>query len=181
LQEFNAEAHPGTSYFNSVQNLAKSSLALERQRLLPDLNVSVFQGTNNGLNARNYNGFQVGIALPIWFGTNKSKINAAKIETMIIADEYENYKIKLQSQYDGLLSDLKRFEEMVHYYETTGKSLAKELTITATKSFQNGEINFLQYVQLIESAKNIEINYLQNLNKYNTTVLELNHLTMKYP
>ena len=181
LQEFNAEAHPGTSFFNSVQNLAKYSLALERQRLLPDLNVSVFQGTNNGLNARNYNGFQVGIALPIWFGTNKSKINAAKIETMIIADEYENYKIKLQSQYDGLLSDLKRFEEMVHYYETTGKSLAKELTITATKSFQNGEINFLQYVQLIESAKNIEINYLQNLNKYNTTVLELNHLTMKYP
>jgi cobalt-zinc-cadmium resistance protein CzcA len=177
LEEFNTTDHPGMLYFNSAENLAKSSLALERQRLLPDLNVSVFQGTNNGLNARNYNGFQVGIAVPLWFGANKSKINAAKTETMIIADEYENYKIQLQSKYDGLFSDLKKFQETVDYYETTGKNLSKELTMTASKAFQNGEIDFLQYVQLLESAKNIEINYLQNLNKYNTTVLELNYIT----
>lgn len=177
LEEFNTADHPGMLYYNSAENLAKSSLALERQRLLPDLNVSVFQGTNDGSNARIYNGFQVGIAVPLWFGANKSKINAAKTETMIIEDEYENYKIQLQSKYDGLLSDLKKFQETVDYYETTGKRLSKELTTTASKAFQNGEIDFLQYVQLLESAKNIEINYLQNLNKHNTTVLELNYLT----
>ena len=177
LEEFNIANHPGMLYYNSAETLAKSSLSLERQKLLPDLQFSVFQGTNNGLNARNYNGFQVGIAVPLWFGANKSKINAAKTETMIVANEFENYKIQLQSKYDGLLSDLKKFQETVDYYETTGKNLSKELTTTASKAFQNGEIDFLQYVQLLESAKNIEINYLQNLNKYNNTVLELNYLT----
>jgi cobalt-zinc-cadmium resistance protein CzcA len=177
LEEFNIANHPGMLYYNSAETLAKSSLSLERQKLLPDLQFSVFQGTNNGLNARNYNGFQVGIAVPLWFGANKSKINAAKTETMIVANEFENYKIQLQSKYDSLLSDLKKFQETVDYYETTGKNLSKELTATASKAFQNGEIDFLQYVQLLESAKNIEINYLQNLNKYNNTVLELNYLT----
>ena len=96
---------------------------------------------------------------------------------MIIADESENYKIKLESKYQGLLSDLKKFQEGVDYYETTGNKLAKELTSSASKSFKNGEIDFLQYVQLLESAKNIRITYLQNLNGYNAAVLELNYLT----
>ena len=83
----------------------------------------------------------------------------------------------MQSKYDALLSDVKKYQETVDYYETAGRALSKELTTTASKAFQNGEIDFLQYVQLLESAKNIEINYLQNLNKYNNTVLELNYLT----
>ena len=177
LKEFTLADHPGLMYYNSAENLAKTSLSLERQKLLPDLHLSVFQGTNNGVNAKNYNGFQVGIAVPLWFGANKSKINAAKTETLIIANEYENYKIQLQSKYDALLSDVKKYQETVDYYETAGRALSKELTTTASKAFQNGEIDFLQYVQLLESAKNIEINYLQNLNKYNNTVLELNYLT----
>jgi len=177
LDDFSIANHPGILYYNTIENLAKSSLSLERQKLLPDLQFSVFQGTNNGVNAKNYNGFQLGVAIPLWFGANKSKINAAKTETFIVANEYENYKIQLQSKYDALLSDIKKYQETVDYYETAGRALSKELTTTASKAFQNGEIDFLQYVQLLESAKNIEINYLQNLNKYNNTVLELNYLT----
>jgi len=177
LEELNMTNHPGMLYYNSAETLAKSSLSLERQKLLPDLHFSIFQGTNNGVNARNYNGFQVGVAVPLWFGANKAKINAAKTETLIVANEYENYKIQLQSKYNALLSDLKKYQETVDYYETTGRNLSKELTINASKAFKSGEIDFLQYVQLLESSKNIEINYLQNLNQYNNTVLELNYLT----
>ena len=111
----------------------------------------------------------------VW--SKQVKNQCGKTETFIVANEYENYKIQLQSKYDALLSDVKKYQETVDYYETAGRALSKELTTTASKAFQNGEIDFLQYVQLLESAKNIEINYLQNLNKYNNTVLELNYLT----
>ncbi|TYC17801.1 CusA/CzcA family heavy metal efflux RND transporter [Bizionia gelidisalsuginis] len=177
LQQTNLKNHPGILYYDSAEKLSKYSLSLERQRLLPDLHISVFQGTNNGENAKRYNGFQAGVSIPLWFGANKAKINAAKIETMIMADESENYKIQLESKYQGLLSDLNKFQEAVDYYDITGGKLAIELTKSASKSFQNGEIDFLQYVQLLESAKNIQITYLQNLNDYNATVLELNYLT----
>lgn len=177
LQQSNFSDHPGILLYDSAQKLSKSSLSLERQKLLPDLHISVFQGTNNGVNAKRYNGFQAGISIPLWFGANKAKINAAKTETLIMADESENYKIQLESKYQGLLSDLKKFQEAVDYYEITGGKLAKELTTSASKSFRNGEIDFLQYVQLLESAKNIQITYLQNLNAYNATVLEINYLT----
>ncbi|SFN94158.1 CusA/CzcA family heavy metal efflux RND transporter [Salegentibacter flavus] len=176
LQQPDFSDHPGILYYDSAQKLSKVSLSLERQRLLPDLHISAFRGTTNGLDSKRYNGFQAGISIPLWFGANKAKINAAKTQTLIMADESENYKIQLKSRYQGLLSDLKKFQEAVDYYEITGGKLAKELTTNASKSFQNGEIDFLQYVQLLESAKNIQITYLQNLNAYNATVLELNYL-----
>ncbi len=177
LKELNIEEHPGMLYYDSAQKVSNSMLSLERQRLLPDLQFSVFQGTNNGLDAKRYNGFQAGISIPLWFGANKSKINAAKTQTMIATDEYENYKVQLQARYQGLQSDLKKFQEAVAYYENSGEKLSEELAMNASKAFQNGEIDFLQYVQLLESAKNIEITYLINLNAYNTTILELNYLT----
>jgi len=169
--------HPGLLYYETAKQLSETSLSLERQHLLPDLNFSVFQGTNNGLNAKNYSGFQAGVSIPLWFGANKSKINAAKTQTMIIENEYENYKIQLNSKYKSLQSDLKTYKDALNYYNTTGENLSKELTSNASNAFQNGEIDFLQYVQLLESATKIKINYLQNLFDYNSTILELNYLT----
>lgn len=177
LQEWNVAENPGIRYFEASKALSKTALSLERQRLLPDLQFSVFQGTNSGLNAKQYAGFQAGVAIPLWFGANKSKINAAKTETMIMDNEFENYKIQLESKYRALLSDLKKFEEAVNYYDQTGKNLSNELISNASKAFQSGEIDFLQYVQLLESSKSIEINYLQNLYAYNSTILEINYLT----
>lgn len=179
LKKLNIEDHPGFSFYNSAKSLAESSLSLEKQMLLPDIHFSIFQGTNDGVNSTNYNGFQVGLGIPLWFGANKSKINAAKTQINILTHEFENYKIKLQSRYNALLTDLKKYRETIDYYETTGKNLSKELTKTASKAFKSGEIDFLEYVQLLESAKNIEINYLQNLMKYNNTVLEINYLSFQ--
>ncbi|NEW78871.1 MAG: CusA/CzcA family heavy metal efflux RND transporter [Gelidibacter sp.] len=177
LQKWNVAEHPKIQYFEASKALSKTTLSLERQRLLPDLQFSVFQGTNNGLNAKQYQGFEAGVAIPLWFGANKSKINAAKTEVLILENELENYKIQLEANYQGLLSDLKKFEEAINYYNQTGKKLANALTLNASKAFQSGEIDFLQYVQLLENAKNIEISYLNNLFEYNSTVLELNYLT----
>ena len=176
LTELNVSSHPGLAYFNAIENITNSTLSLEKQRLLPDLQFSVFHGTN-GINSKSYNGFEVGLGVPLWFGSQASKIRAAKTEKLIVSNEYDNYKIQLEAKYNGLLSDLKKYEETITYYENTGKMLSNELTSNASKAYKNGEIDFLQFVQFLESAKNIEINYLINLNKYNNTILELNFLT----
>jgi len=46
----------------------------------------------------------------------------------------------------------------------------------ARKAFRSGEINFLQYTQLLDNAKKIESDYLYQLLQYNLTVLEANYL-----
>ncbi|MCK0130010.1 CusA/CzcA family heavy metal efflux RND transporter [Flavobacteriaceae bacterium F08102] len=176
LNGFSIENHAGVSLHEVAESIAQSSLSLEKQRLLPDIHLSVFQGFNNDVTTKRYNGFQVGLSVPLWFGEHKSKIKAAKTGVLIAADELANYKKQLQATYDNLLADLKKFKQAVEYYEETGKKLSNELTTSAVKAFKSGEIDFLQYVQLLESAKNIKITYLQSLNGYNNTVLALNFL-----
>lgn len=168
--------HPALNYYNDALDLSNQQLALERQKLLPDLNAAVFQGRNNGTGTQTFSGFQVGVAIPLWFGTQKSKIAATKTETSILASESDNYKIQLAAKYQALQSDLRQYEEGLQYYESTGQKLSAETLFHAEKAFQNGEINFLEYTQLLENAKSIETNYLSTLHKYNRAVLEANYL-----
>ena len=169
-------AHPALSYYANVLKLSKQEVLLEKQKLLPDINASIFRGSNNGSGITTYSGFQVGVAIPLWFGAQKSKIAAAKTETTILETEISNYKIQLTSRYKAMQSDLRQYDEGLTYYESTGKKLSEETLFYADKAYQNGEINFLQYAQLLENAKSFESNYLKSLFQYNMTVLELNYL-----
>ncbi|MEQ8237993.1 MAG: CusA/CzcA family heavy metal efflux RND transporter [Cyclobacteriaceae bacterium] len=168
--------HPALSYYEDAMTLSSQQLSLEKQKLLPDLNATVFQGSNNGIGDQTFSGFQIGVGIPLWFGGNRSKIIAAKTETSILEYESDNYKEQLTSNYKALQSDLRQFEEGLQYYQSSGKKLAEETLFHATQAFQNGEINFLQYTQLLDNTKSIESNYLTTLFQYNMTALEANYL-----
>lgn len=176
LVPLDSSENPLLKYYANALNLADRELSLEKHKLLPDLNASYFNGVNNGTGTRSYSGFQVGAAIPLWFGSQKSKIAAAKTGTNILSSQKENFKIQLTAKYQALESDLRKFEEGLNYYQSTGKELSEKTLYHAVKAFQNGEINFFQYIQLLENAKNIETNYLTTLFQYNMTVLEANYL-----
>ena len=168
--------HPMLRYFSDRMDLADSKIALEKQNLLPDINASVFRGTNNGPGVQQFSGFQVGVGIPLWFGAQKSKIQAAEIGISIAAAETKNYKWQLISKYRALLSDLNKYQEALDYYDTTGSRLSQQTIKHATQAYQNGEVDFLQYVQLLENALSIESDYLMALFQYNLTVVESNYL-----
>ena len=168
--------HPGLMYYKQAVHLSENTLNVEKQRLLPDLHLSYFQGTNNGVNAQIYQGFQAGIGIPLFFGAQKSKIGASKVETELLQKKAENYSIQLQSKYNQLKAKLSKYQEAINYYEQNGKTLSHELINTSTKAFQNGEIDFVQLILSLENAKNIEMTYLENLYNYDKTVLGINYL-----
>lgn len=145
--------HPTLSYYADAMKLSSQLVDLEKQKLMPDLNATVFQGTNNGTGTQAYAGFQVGVAVPLWFGSQKAQIKAAKTGELILAAEHDNYKLQLMAKYQALQADLRQYNEGLTYYESTGKTLAKETIFYANQAYANGEINFLQYTQLLENAK----------------------------
>lgn len=177
LVAFDSINHPVLNYYTNALELSNQVVALEKQKLLPDVNASVFRGTNDGEGIQTYSGFQVGMAIPLFFGSQKSKIQAAKTGESIVEAESDNYKIQLRSRYEALLSELRQHEEGLLYYESKGKNLSRETLFHANKAYQSGDINFLEYAQLLENAKKIEFNYLYALFQYNKTVLEVNYLT----
>ena len=75
-----------------------------------------------------------------------------------------------------MMTGLEKYSESITYYEQTGKQLSAELIRNAQKSHVAGEIDFFRFVQSVENAVAIELNYLENLSMYNELVLEINFL-----
>ncbi len=177
LQLNDLAQNSGILLYDQRNMLFKAKSGFENQQLLPDISFDYFQGTNTGLGENLY-GYQVGLKIPLLFSGNASKIKAAKIAKNIAIEESLDYKNRLQLKYEQLIGQLRKYEEALKYYENSGKNLSDEILKTASISFQNGEIDFFQYIQSLENAYSINISYLENLNKYNQTVIALNHLTL---
>jgi cobalt-zinc-cadmium resistance protein CzcA len=177
LQLKDLAQNAGILLYDQRNMLFKAKSGFENQQLLPDISFDYFQGTNTSLGENLY-GYQVGLKIPLLFSGNASKIKAAKIAKNIAIEESLDYKNRLQLKYEQLIGQLRKYEEALKYYENSGKNLSNEILKTASISFQNGEIDFFQYIQSLENAYSINISYLENLNMYNQTVIAINHLTL---
>ena len=177
LQAISIENNAGLLLFEDSKNYYKAVHQQEKQNLLPDLSLEYFQGSNNTLNEQ-IKGYQFGVKIPLLFNGPASKIKASKIAEEIAEEQKLDYTFKLNAEYQSLLAKLQQYNEAINYYETQGKSLSEEIMKTAERTFKEGEIDFFQYLQSIETAKDMELTYLNNLNDYNQTIIAINYLTL---
>lgn len=165
----------GVNLFEERAKITQAELELERHRLLPDLNFNLFTGTNSGI-SQNYRGFQVGVQVPIFFWGNSGRIRSAKLQTEIAQSQTQNNKIVVENRYKNLKQTLAQEEKALKYYESEGNHLSDELLKVAHRSFSQGEIDYFQYIQSLENAYQLKVDYLQSLNNYNQTLLQLHYL-----
>ena len=170
--------HPVLKYYDEAKNLVYLETELEEKKKLPEWNTTFFVGANNGSGQKAFLGFQLGMAIPIWKKAINSRIMASKSGSLALDLENSNYMAHYISSYKALLSDLRQYQDGLDYYNSTGEKLAAETIFHADKAFENGDINVLQYVQLIENAKNIKVAFLYNLFQYNNAVIDINYLTI---
>ena len=177
LQSMSPQDNAGLLYFENSKSYYKALNQKEKQNLLPDLNVEYFQGTNSSLNDH-IKGYQFGVKIPLLFSGNASKIKASKIAQDIVEEQQQDYEVKLNAEYQSLLATLQQYNEAILYYDSQGKKLSEEIIKTAERTLKEGEIDFFQYIQSIETAKDIELTYLNNLNLYNQTIIAINYLIL---
>ncbi len=170
--------NPGIDYYEQAQQVTEAARSLEQQKLWPDFHLQYFEGTNSYAESKVYRGVQLGLSVPLWFGAQRASIQASAIAEDISARDAQNYQYQLLAQQEKLRSQLSKYRRAILYYQNTGQDLATELFNTALRSFQEGEIDFLQYVQTLDNATTIELDYLENLNLYNQTLLELKYLVL---
>ena len=154
----------------------KTNVKAERQRLLPDISLGYFYGNNRFENARGYHGFQVGLGIPLYPGDQRSKIKANRIATDANELLLQNNLILLEMKYNNLKNELEKYNKTIDFYNNTGKKLSDEITRTATRSYESGEIDFYQLVLSLENALKLTLDYYEAVSEYNRIALEINYL-----
>ena len=63
----------------------------------------------------------------------------------------------------------------LHFYETTGLGQADAIIKAANIAYRAGEISFADLSQFLTQAIDIQRNYLEVLNQYNQSAIQLNY------
>ncbi len=169
----------GTRLYDEIQKLAHNRLKEQRNMLLPGLSLEYFQGTNNGENAKIYPGFSVGVSIPLFFGASRARIQSARIERQISDAGALNYHAVLKSQSEDILTEIRKYKEILNQYDVLGKETYEEILRYSDEAYEKGDIDFHIYITSLEEAINLQLSYLENLNEYNQSVIELNYLDLE--
>ena len=171
------------SYSNSLikktNELSEKSSEMQwkqtKQAWLPDFNASYFQGINDGL-SQSLSGFQVGVEIPLLFFGKSKQTQAAKVKyEMAQIQSLQNEK-QWNSEYLKLWKEFENTAQTLEILTHQKTSFAPEILKFAEMGFKNGDLDFFDYLQSIENAQNIELNYLKTLFDYNNTILKINYL-----
>jgi len=175
-------SHPEIQFLKQQQQIANAVTKSEQSKLLPDLsfgyNLMGMRGMGPDDKLYNstpqFHSIQIRLGIPVFTGSQKAKINAAKINENIAANEYE-WKLKnFENAYHSAFMEYQKFEEMVRYFESTALKNAATITETAEKQFLNGDINYLEWVLLINQAIGIQSDYIEAVKNLNNALAELN-------
>jgi len=169
LPTFNlaSDSLPYLKLLEYESNYRKSLIRIEKNKSLPDFSINYFLGSNRNENAAYYHGFEIGIALPLFYGSSKAKVKAAQFSSDAQNLIIENEKCLLSNKIEQLLNEQLKYKILLDNYNLSGKILQEELMRTALKSYELGEINFYQFVNSYESAFFIHLEYFENVYQYN--------------
>ena len=179
--------HPNLKVLEQQKKTSLASTILEKSKLLPIITIGYNNTSITGTGANDmvydktarFQSAQFGLGIPLFGGAQKAKITASKIAESLSENGYQKEKMILEKHYQNALSHYQSNLEKLEYFEKTALPNAEIITETANKQFYNGDINYLDWVILINQSINIKSNYIDTVINHNETIIELNYLTSK--
>lgn len=179
--------NPSFLFSQQQINVAINSRNLERSRLLPDFTVGYFNqslmGTEiiNGQQEvigpeRRFTGIEVGVALPIWIRPQAARVAAARVSENIARSNAALFEKNIKGQLIQLFEQHEKNRKSLAYFESDALPVADLILESAEKSFKLGAIDYIEYTQALTRALVIRSNYLDALNSYNQSVLNIKFL-----
>jgi cobalt-zinc-cadmium resistance protein CzcA len=183
LDESFISNQPSVKLKEQEVNNNKAEIALEKSKKMPELIGGVYWQTfkTNTAFQDSYNGVfgQFGVALPLFNSSIGNRKKALEINTQIAENDLTNEKLKLKTHYQELLQEYKKQQITIEYYETKALKNVDLVTNAANKKFINGDINYLEWVMLINQNTEIQSNYIEAVRKGNQTIINLMNITSK--
>jgi len=159
----------------SMQNaeVSKANIGVEKSQFLPKFSLSYDKLKYNDFSG--FSAYQVGISIPLWFFPQKSRVKAAKAGAMVAENQYLEQKAITESRVSQLLKSLEKTQKTLDYYQEGALILAEEQITTAELASKEGEIDYVNYITILNSAIRIKQNHLQFINQYNQQAIELQY------
>jgi cobalt-zinc-cadmium resistance protein CzcA len=170
--------------------IAEQNRKVETASTLPDFNIGYFNQSLIGTQTVNgadvlfdgnirFQGFNIGMSIPITFFSNASKIKSLDYKQQALQKEAENGKLILQAQLQNAFQQYSQNLSQYNYYKSTALPNADMIINTAKVGFNSGDIGYFEYLQALQTASDVKLNYLQLINQINQSIITISFLINK--
>jgi cobalt-zinc-cadmium resistance protein CzcA len=174
-------ASPYLLRLQKQKEISMGKLKSERSKYLPELqfgyqNMSITGIGNDDIyypRSQRFQAFQVGVGVPLFFGSTQSKSKALSFELKARELEYQYTKAKMNQQLNEWQKQLVSLDLMCKYYEDTVLPQAKTAREASWNQYLQGSLNFMEWTLLHNQI-------LQTNNAYLETVQQFNQLMIQY-
>lgn len=163
---------------------ARHALGAARQDFLPGLFVSAtsqlliksfnpYNVPRPRFEEGNFMGFQVGITVPLFFGAKKARLQAARRDVDMAASRIEDERNRITADFRQASIEFGNAADNLRYYEEEGLAQAREMRRLAAVSYELDEIDYMEYIQNMETASAVEMEYIESVDRYNQAAIRL--------
>ena len=185
VDSFTVSNHPKVKVLLQQKKITLANTRLEKSKLLPDLHVGYYNSSIQGIGADNliytqstrFNAVQIGLGIPLFFYSQKSKIKSSKLLELISENNFQLNLKALKTEYEVILKQYQLQLQNVNYFEKSALQNADILVLAANEQFTNGEINYLEWTMLINHAASIQSNYIDAVKELNQLIIQLHYIT----
>jgi cobalt-zinc-cadmium resistance protein CzcA len=152
-------------------NIAQKQYLVQKNSLMPELYAGYFNQQIDHISG--FEGVQAGLSIPIVFFSQKNKVQAAKIQSKIAANNVSSTYFRLQKRYRKLLKKHRLYTEEIAFYEKNALKRSDLMVQNAQLLYSQGSINYLAFIKALDESVNIKSSYFKALQGYNLNALKI--------
>ncbi|MCB0507674.1 MAG: CusA/CzcA family heavy metal efflux RND transporter [Bacteroidetes bacterium] len=178
----------------TIKNLYQEILAAEQTKKvekaqgLPDFTIAYtnqsligFQ-TINGQekyfdSRKRFSFVNVGISVPLTFGSTKARINSLAYKQQAISESIQQEQILLEAQLKNAIQQYEQNLLEFNYYQKQALPNANDMVAAAQLGYRTGDITYVEYLFALQTATDVQLNYLKSIQQINQSVINIYSLT----
>jgi outer membrane protein TolC len=169
------ETNPQIKIAELNYGIASIEKRLAWSSILPNINLAYYKQTRDGNNG--FYGASFGISVPLWFMFDqRGKIQEAVANQSISESELQLTKNEIVLKIKSAFTDHENNLKQVKLYVNDILPQAEEIYRTAIKSYDAGELTYLEYLQAKQTLINSRNNYINVLFNHYQSVFRIEEI-----
>jgi cobalt-zinc-cadmium resistance protein CzcA len=168
---------PLLNYYSTGIDVAESAWKSERSKFLPKLNLGYKSQSVDGNSG--FYGWEAGISVPLLFFSQSGKTKAANLDYQIAGQKFEQKQLEVHSGYNQMISRYFMLKQVIDYYQNEALPLAEEQIQATNLAYKLGSIDYVQFIQNLESAITTKQDFLKQQAEYLELSAQLKYITGK--
>ncbi len=180
--------NPQLQLQQAAQLQSEAALGLEKQQLMPTLTLGYANMSLRGWQtlpdrsdvfyapADRFQSLSVGLGIPLFWGAGAARIKAAKTTVNLKRKELEDTRSRLNAELATALTRYRYRSDLVQTCRQVLMPNAQVIITTAGNRLDAGEINYLDWVILVNQAFGIQAQYYDAVQQLNEVTFEIERL-----